>query len=396
MLTRIEIQNFRSCHDVVLDDLGPLTVLVGRNAVGKTNILRAIHWLSRTATSVIANESVGRPAHFSVQAAIGNAVYQYALKFNLFFTSQPDVRLESDVVESLRYGEPGGAQHTVLERRNDKLQLSLPATPERVNIGKTVPCMPALVSLLPPASPAVDLIQPFLSAVEAIRYYPLVRDENSADDAPVVLQDAYDQWLARYRGAGDPGASVLMRLLHMFLARRSQFEEVQSLLGPDGLGLLDGILIDTESDRKPKGQDALNRYHLVVFTPSLQSDDDPGLYSFRDLSAGTQRVIKILVSLLFDQPSVMLLEHPEECIHGGLLRKLIDLLRGYSDQSQLIISSHSPVVFNSLDPEAVRLVTMDQGKTKVRALTPVEMEAVGKYLEDEGSLADFLETVEGE
>ncbi len=40
MLKRVEIHNFRSCHNVVLDDLGAVTVLVGRNAVGKSNILR--------------------------------------------------------------------------------------------------------------------------------------------------------------------------------------------------------------------------------------------------------------------------------------------------------------------------------------------------------------------
>ena len=92
----------------------------------------------------------------------------------------------------------------------------------------------------------------------------------------------------------------------------------------------------------------------------------------------------------------MLLEHPKDGIHRGLLRKLIDVLRNYSDQTQLIASSHSPVVFNALNPGSVRLVTMEDGETKVRALSPEEANVVSKYLEEEGSLSDFLETVEGE
>jgi predicted ATPase len=93
----------------------------------------------------------------------------------------------------------------------------------------------------------------------------------------------------------------------------------------------------------------------------------------------------------------MLLEHPEEGIHRGLLRKLVDLLRDYSDQTQLIVTSHSPVVFNTLDPESVRLVTMEnEGLTKVRALSPDELGVADRYLEEEGSLSDFLETVEDE
>ncbi|MGO9115642.1 MAG: AAA family ATPase [Thermoguttaceae bacterium] len=34
---------------MVLDNLGPLTLLVGRNAAGKSNILRAISWLANSA-----------------------------------------------------------------------------------------------------------------------------------------------------------------------------------------------------------------------------------------------------------------------------------------------------------------------------------------------------------
>ena len=92
----------------------------------------------------------------------------------------------------------------------------------------------------------------------------------------------------------------------------------------------------------------------------------------------------------------MLLEHPEDKIHPGLLRKLIDLLRNYADESQLIVASHSPAVFNSLGPDSIRLVTMDQGETKARAFSPSEIGIVGNYLEEEGSLSDFLETVEEE
>jgi hypothetical protein len=34
MLKRIQIKNFRSCKDVVLDNLGSMTALVGRNGSG--------------------------------------------------------------------------------------------------------------------------------------------------------------------------------------------------------------------------------------------------------------------------------------------------------------------------------------------------------------------------
>ena len=47
MIKRIKIVNFRSCKEVVLDNLGPMTVLIGRNGTGKTNVLKAIDWAAK-------------------------------------------------------------------------------------------------------------------------------------------------------------------------------------------------------------------------------------------------------------------------------------------------------------------------------------------------------------
>jgi hypothetical protein len=256
--------------------------------------------------------------------------------------------------------------------------------------------MPALFSLLPAGSPILDFIRPFLAFLTTIRYYPLVGEGDPADDhRNIVLQRTYDEWLARYQGAGDPGTSVLLRILHMCLTNRPQFEELQSILGPDGLGLLRGIYFESSKMPGPQGSEAeTEKWHWIAFTPYLRPGEAPLYLSFNDLSDGTQRVIKILVSLIFDRSGVMLLEHPEDGIHRGLVRKLVDLLRVDSDQSQLIVASHSPVVFNSLSPGAVRIVTMEGGVTKARALSPKELSILEKYLEEEGLLSDFLETIE--
>jgi recombinational DNA repair ATPase RecF len=51
MLRRVEIENYRSCRSIVLDDLSPLTALVGKNGAGKTNVLTAITTAAHAATS---------------------------------------------------------------------------------------------------------------------------------------------------------------------------------------------------------------------------------------------------------------------------------------------------------------------------------------------------------
>ena len=90
----------------------------------------------------------------------------------------------------------------------------------------------------------------------------------------------------------------------------------------------------------------------------------------------------------------MLIEQPEDSIHPGLLRKMIDLFRCYSDHSQIIFATHSPEVLDILRPEEVLLVSANEGNTEVRNLSPDEISQAKGFLKNEGSLSDFLEPFE--
>ncbi|MCD4727453.1 MAG: AAA family ATPase [Pirellulales bacterium] len=380
MLKRVEIENYRSCRNVVLDDLGPMTVLLGRNAVGKTNILRAIQWAAEAATS----SEVSGDGTITLEIQLGESVYRYSLKMNI----RPNLALKyraGELIESLEIHEGNAAARKIFARKGKKVKLFLSRNIDPV-LGTLTPCTPAIVSLLKANTPEVKLIRPFLSALERIRYYPLEEDDFDTSNV-VVPREQYDSWLSRYSATDDPGNSVLLRLLHLFQTYDALSQEIRDLLGSTGLGLVNNIRLDSFKSHN----DPHKLYYSIEFQPSEQAD-----FLFFSLSAGTQRIIRLIVSLLFDQSSVLLIEHHEDSIHRGLLRKVIDVLQGYSDQHQLILSSHSSVVFDTLDPKAVRLVTMENDVTKVRPLTPEELRAAKLFMEEEGSLSDFIETVEEE
>ena len=91
MLKRIEIKSFRSCRDVVLDNLGATTVLVGRNAVGKTNILKAIEWVASTATSDKVEFRPGVAEHASVEVVASGLFTTTHLTFGTTQSRRPRV-----------------------------------------------------------------------------------------------------------------------------------------------------------------------------------------------------------------------------------------------------------------------------------------------------------------
>src|SRR5262245_13180907 len=45
VLTSLRFKNWRSLRDVTIDNLTPITVFIGANSSGKTNILDALHFL---------------------------------------------------------------------------------------------------------------------------------------------------------------------------------------------------------------------------------------------------------------------------------------------------------------------------------------------------------------
>ena len=70
------------------------------------------------------------------------------------------------------------------------------------------------------------------------------------------------------------------------------------------------------------------KWYFVLFQPNANPTN---VFSLSDLSSGSQRLLGIVASLIYDHSAVMLLEHPEDGIHRALLRKLIGLLETYSD-----------------------------------------------------------------
>lgn len=247
--------------------------------------------------------------------------------------------------------------------------------------------MPALLALLPAESRTVKLVRPVFRHLEAIRYYPLILDPDSLLRSFVPYPEL-TMWLAGHTHEGSLNRAVLMRIMDMKLNRHDQFLELQELLGPNGLAVIDEIrFTHLPPDHR---QDEGEELYFLFFQPSGQR----GSFGFDDLASGTQRLIAIITSLIYDRSAIMLLEHPEEGIHHALLRKLMGILQTHSDETQILMASHSAAVLDSLDPSAVRLVTMEEGDTKARALTDEELRFARQYLEEAGSLSDFLETVE--
>lgn len=77
----------------------------------------------------------------------------------------------------------------------------------------------------------------------------------------------------------------------------------------------------------------------------------------RYVSDGTLKMLSYLVVLMDpDPPQFIGIEEPENFLHPRLLPELAEECRSASEQSQMLVTTHSPFFLNSVKPEEIRVI----------------------------------------
>lgn len=414
MLHRVDISNFRSCKNLTLDKINGLLALVGRNGAGKTNILRAIEWAALTATSTQPVEMGGAVDYY---AFLNHQLPRVALTFSPLSGEEYEYVLEVAPQPSPDPKQPqfniqinetlsvvsSGTSVPLVSRSADKAKLH--DRNQELSLGASTPLLKVLLAILPETDPLNTRLREITNYLESVRYYSLEVAASESDR--LVHAKNYNEWAKNAQKNG-PGGSVVMRLLHMHLTRPEDFEELVSLVGKDGLGLVSVIEVQPISLRHDlpsgdSGQDLVietpqqpDFYHVSFVPSGYERSSMLRRFGFEDLSFGTQRLLTIVTAIIFDRSSVLLLEQPEDGIHVGLLHKLQPLFKAYSDSMQFLLASHSRDILDRFDPENIRLVTLSETHTTARSLQPHEIELAEQFMDEEGPLSDFIETLQGD
>ena len=114
--------------------------------------------------------------------------------------------------------------------------------------------------------------------------------------------------------------------------------------------------------------------------------DDPILA--KNASDGTMKLLAYLIVLRdLNPPPLIGLEEPENFVHPRLLRTLGEECLRAATQTQLLVTTHAPLLLDSLGAEQVRVLARDQkGFTEVR--TAADILGVKEYLHAGGLLGD--------
>ncbi len=352
MLTHLRFKNWRSLRDVTIEDLTPITVLIGPNSSGKTNILDALYFLRDMMSEDI------------LQAVYKRGGGEKIRTFGAAEDEPVEIEFTSHIAEFTRPLSYGSMTW--------RTRMIFANTPYTFKVRRTLWKKDLLIFDDPHEMPG-------LFATEDFNKKPTYVGEGDYEQAQMLLGVLTTNIISRWQMLDENFMPPLGRetskrdnpvvidrcadnLVFMLDFMRETHPELYNKLQHDARYLLEHVSqIQTERDE--------HEARLLVHETTHPNRAAP------TVSSGTARVFAMLMAYyaldmrLVKQPGLVVIEEPDTALNPGLLRNFVELLREYVDREeprQFILTTHNPALLNHFHPEEVRIVSRDeQGYTVV-------------------------------
>lgn len=326
MLRTIHFQGYRSLRDFRLP-LGRVTVVTGENGVGKSNIYRALEMVQRMAegrfAAAVAGEG-GLPSLLwagdlrkgekrRVSWSVDHEDFHLEMECGMIpltpslFQTDPDIKREE-----LRHG---GAKGRVMAMRKGPMIEMRNADGKMSTLPHPLHATESLFSEIRDGAtyPAISAARETILAWRFFDHFP------THPGAP-IRQPAVGFWSPELDSDGGNLAANLQTLIE---SRKSE--------------PLDELFAKAFPGCEWAAADDTDRFQLKLLRPGLKRWLDAS-----ELSEGTLRFFCLCAALLSLKPApLMVLNEPESSLHQDLMESLADLIARASENSQILIVTHS-------------------------------------------------------
>ncbi len=407
-IKQIQIEDYRSCLNTKFDLDQHFSALIGPNGSGKTNVLNAILlvrklifegeyyyrqkeeqptgqcklkvWFDINGKQIILTSTIALYTDEENRDVIISSKQQWYLKD--FTGSRKHIELPLEIIKEM-----------VLGKRHLRFRSYVPLSlRQRHRLPRK-----RLRGLRELDQKTIKPFQSLVQYVIDMKYYGAAQFTNPSD-CPVSFEIGEEGRHRRRLGLKSHSEFLYDLYSEYKSVEASRYDQFFDIIGPTGIGLIDNISfqeIETSSIEylvRSGGKVRKSRQKKLLVIPKFKIDKHR--LSPNQLSEGTLRTITLLFYLITEKSSILLIEEPEVCVHHGLLSSIIDLIKTYSYDKQIVISTHSDFVLDKVEPENVYKVSRAPRKgTEVthitKAMSKKELSALRNYLEKEGNLGEY-------
>lgn len=387
-LNSIEINHFKSLSDIKLEKLSPLTLLIGANGVGKSNLIDALRFLrdmvvegldhavsKRSGIMTIRQYSPKKPYDVSIKitftgepddkkiwdgyyeitiSSLSEGNYQIKRESAKWFEQSYDYDEESETTIDLGLIERSFSRNADGMLGDSLLDIDFEGNKVKSkNFPKDQPALGSRSMWGMVAAPIAD----FISRFRFTSIFPNTLREPSRPDTDRLLKESGENWASIIKALKKtpPGKHSLERIREMMQVVMPSLQDVSV---------------------RTVGAYLVPQFRVKDSENSTAHDFDPV-----QISDGTLRIFGILLALYQNPPPPFIaLEEPEQTVHPAILSMLSEAFREVSERTQLLITSHSPYLVDFFAAEEIRIVSMQNGKTRISPIKSSQVESVKENL----------------
>jgi AAA15 family ATPase/GTPase len=394
-IEKIEIKNYRLCKDSVFSPRESLSVLIGPNGSGKTTILLAIFLLKQLLVredrffGLAERDMLDGDGREQITLPITLRVHLKVGEKSIIHTS--DIRTYSDDGNNDRivFAEQKLVSKDIKELQKEvTISIGMFTRRHQVALGRL-----RVPEKLLENKEVTKILEEVSTFYSGMTYYSASKFTNPSL-CPVSFK--YDEG-SRY-SVSNAHEKWLRDMYKEWKIQSDDFKSYLSIIGKEGIGLVDNIEFkeyvtsDTKYSVNVGGRVEQRDKIDKIIIPNVHIDSSK--LSPSQLSEGTFKTLALLFYVLTGKGSIILIEEPEVCIHHGLLSSVIELIKDCSAEKQVILSTHSDSILDSIEPDSLYVVNKNQeeGITAipfVSHLSAGDKKALTSFLRSQGSLGEY-------
>jgi len=335
MIKRLKIKNFKSYRDSELE-FGKVNVVVGNSSTGKTNLVDAFSFLKHVIRplsypplryvrlgdykNVVFMQDENLDVSFEIDGEYKGKSYHYEISINKLQIKKEIIDFDSYSIERrdnvIRYE---GKEITIPEdlsvfSLSSDLDFNLP--PEFSNFLTNLPNDVGVFRIVPQM------------AVSPVRYTPTeTLDENGYGLVSVITNNLF---------------------------RINEVKQIHDFLTENNISL------------KPVfSEDKSVRLYFIE-----RSENKELILPPASVPDGFIKMLTILTAVYLLGISTIIIDEIENSLHLKYIERLVDVMR-YSS-SQFIVTTHSPLIIDFMDPSEIIILDKERGETKVNRVRDLE------------------------
>ncbi len=373
-LTRVKLRNYKSIARCDVE-LGPLAILVGPNAAGKSNFLDALAFTrdalcgplrkalwERGGITEVMRRSTVHPDNFSIDLhfLLNDGTQRGRYCFEIAAPDNGSVTVRREICAVAPVDGAGSPVHFTAE--NGKItDTNLPAKLPRLSAGRLF-----LIN-----ASNLDAFRPVYDALTGMNFYKFDLDamrRPQPPDCDNILRISDGHNLAGVLGQMEITDPTSFNWIQQYM--RNVVPEIESI---------NRIQIPTVN------------LETIRFVQQAVGSDTPLEFTAVNMSDGALRALAVLTALLQGgdtPPSLVGIEEPETALHPAAAGGLWDALNDGADRTQVLVTTHSPDLLHrkEVPPDAIVTVDMVAGKTEIAPISESSQQILRKRLATPGEL----------